>query len=634
MDNKTLSAIPITSEDVKKQLKNAHGMIRSVSWAIVPEVDKSDPSFYQKQMNREEISLNIEELISAVDVDDDLLTYDQLYALRAIRTGLQVAFHVSRDYRKRAGLPDKAVVGRTEVQRTEISEKEQTAGAIALFVFARYVVWHLTPVITNNTFVKNVNVSIDEVDLSRIVDSLKCAIFFLGRSIEREVHGDDQRLVATVYAFAENLQNDIVSRTAALKYIEPYQDVTYQIEDEDFTLTGFEIMQLEDERVEVSEVYPDQVIGNSESVIQVESIMRKVFLYDPVAQVNPIAECGGFQTVSLLSGDPGNGKTLVLSVARTLGRDYAEATGLPYRDLVVPNMVSKMQGESTDLALAYLRKLLDPSTINLGIGDEFEVVMPDHGDDHVSEGDKKVAVEFLKALSGVSTVNRYNMVFLAATNYPQKIDKAMMSRIKSRHYVTGAENPVDYLRFIILNLRKLNNQYPGLVNLKGIDWDKDLMKIEFKNEIKGVNPTATVDELYTRAGEMYDPNDIRFFACFLHMMKLREKTFSLRDCANAIDGVKSHVTDFEIPLEFIVDPQKYRDISIDDKRGLIAELSKKHVVDSGVDFAQMLGIQAKNYAMEALRMKETQLQRDVDKGARSRLVHHLADKRFKNQLSM
>lgn len=632
MSEKVLSAIPISKEDIESKLAEAQALIRSVSWSIVPDISEDDPSYYQKTMNPEKVSLSIESLVKGVKPNDDLHTYDQLHAVRSIRTGLQVAMHVAKDYRKRCGLPDKAVVGRTETQKTEISEKEQTAGAVALFVFARYVVWHLTPIITNNAFVKNVNTSVEQVELSRIVDSLNCALFFLGRAIERESHGDDQRLVATVYAYAEKLQNDIVSRVGALKYVEPYRDVAYQIEEEEFTLAGFEIMELEDRRVEVSEVYPDQVIGNSSSTQTVQSIMKKVFLYDPVAQINPVAELGGFQTVVLFSGDPGNGKTLVLSVARTLGRDYAETTGLPYRDLVVPNMVSKMQGESTDLALAYLRKLLDPNTINLGIGDEFEVVMPDHGDDKVSEGDKKVAVEFLKALSGVSTVNRYNMVFLAATNYPEKVDKAMMSRIKSKQNVTGAEAPIDYLRFIVLNLRKINKQYPGLVNLAGVDWETDLMRLELENTITGVNPMATIDELYVRAGEMYEPNDIRFFAYLLHMIKLRERTFSLRDCANAIDGVKAHVTDFDVPLEFIEKPSAYRDLEIDKKRGLIADLAREHVASSGVDFVEMLGRQIRDYAIEALRMKETQLNRDVEEMARKILVQHLAGEKFKSQI--
>ena len=635
MTERHLSSIPITPDDLKSQLEEATNLLKSVSWSVEQQLNKADTAAYSRSLEKCEEVVSLSDLINAISEDDDLLSDVQLHALRAVRGAFQVARHVAEDYANRAGIPAKGgKPGITQIQITEFNEKKQTSSAIALFIISRYIIWNMQSLLSDNAFLESVNVSVDEVDISRLVPSLRCATFYLGKNIEKEVHGGDARLVAIVHKYAETLQKEILDRVGSLKHTGFFTDITYHLEDADFAVSGFELMTLSHGTVEIKETYPDQVIGSSTAGNEVDQSMRKLFLYDPKSQTNPIKEFGGFQSVQLLSGDPGNGKTLLLSVARTLGRDYAEASGLPYRDLVVPNMVSKMQGESTDLAREYLRQLLDPSTINLGIGDEFEVVIPDHGGDEVSEGDKKVAVEFLKGLSGVGSVDRMNFLFLAATNYPERLDKAFMSRVKSRHCITGAETIDDYMRFLILNLKKLNKLYPDLINIKGVEWDRDIREVRAEDDsYVRTDPTMTVSEIHEMVLKHHDPDDVRFFAAFFYLMKQRQKTFSLRDCANTVDGAKAHVAGFEIPLDWITEPNQYIEKELDHKNGLIAELATHHVDTSGINFAQMLDQKAVYYAEEALRMAETKRQREVEEYTERRLIQHLGEKEFNAKIN-
>ncbi len=635
MSNKKLSSVPITISDLEKQMQEAKNLLNSVSWKVKPEIDLNDPSAYSKSINGQVVTVSIHGSIKAINPDDDLLSDIQSHGLRAIRKAFQIARHVAEDYATRSGVPLKGSdnLGLTAIQITEINEKKQTSAAIALFVFSRWVIWDMQSLLKDNAFVQGVNVSVGEIDISRLVPALSCSTFFLGKNIENEVQKDDFRLVAVINRFVELLQQEVLNRIDSLKHKDFFTDITYQLEGEDFVISGFELMALSHESVDVKEVYPDEVIGNQVAVDGVVQAMRKLFLYDVKTETNPIKEFGGFQSVQLLSGDPGNGKTLLLAVARTLGRDYAKASNLPYRDLVVPNMVSKMQGESTDLAKAYLRSLLDPSTINLGIGDEFEVVIPDHGGDEISEGDKKVAVEFLKALSGVGSVDRLNFLFLAATNYPDKLDKAFMSRVKSRHYITGSETIDDYVRFLILNLRKLNKLHPRLINLQNVEWDRDIREKRASNDsLIRIDPTMSVNEIREEVLKHHEPTDIQFFATFFYLMKQRQATFSMRDCANIVDGTKAHVSGFEVPLEWITESSHYIDIELDGKNGLISDLAVQHVQSSGINFVEMLDQQAVYYAEESLRMAETRRQREVEEYAERLVIKSLGEKEFNKKM--
>ncbi|MFA5993459.1 MAG: AAA family ATPase [Parcubacteria group bacterium] len=634
---KGTSAISITEKELREKLKDAQPILKEATFTVKVGDESSTPTLLQSSPGgqEEEQSISVWKLIHDINSEDDLLSDMRSHALLTIRRGIQIGLHISSAYGARAGIPDSNRETGTQAQITEISEKKQTAAAIALFSMTRYIMWNMQSVLDNNAFLDNVNIVIDEVELSRTVPAIKGAVFFLGKNIESQVGKDDARLAAVVYKYAEVLQDDILNRMDSFKHTSVFTDVTYQLEETDFVIAGFEEMTLSQNTVEVKEVYPADVIGSSKAVAEVEDAVSKLFLYDFETQTHPIKDLGGIQSPMLLSGPPGNGKTLLLSLARTLARDYAAASGLPFRDLVVPNMVSKMQGESSDLAKAFLQKLLDPRTINLGIGDEFEAVMPNHGSDDVSEGDKKVAVEFLKGLSGVSSVDRMNFLFMAATNFPENIDPAFMNRVKSRNYIAGAETMQDYIRFIVMNLRKLNQRYPNLINLTGVDWNMDLRSSRMADDMQVlVDPRMGVADIQAKALEHYAPDDIRFFALFFHMMKSRQKTFSLRDCDNAIGGAKAHLAGFKVPLEWITEQRHYIVQPSEVKTGLVTDLAKDYVATSGINFVQIFTQKIMYYAEEALRMAEVKQQREIEEYAEKRLVNYLGEEAFKKKLGL
>ncbi len=626
-----IASVPITEKNLREYLSNAQAFIDLARWRVA--ITQGSGSYVMSgQTQVKEVSLT--KLVQTIDSEDELYTTTELHVLRAIRRGIQIGYHVENDYRKRSGVYNiDSTVDLHDDQLKEFNEKTQTAAAIVQFVAMRHVLFELNNLISNNTFTKTLSVSVDEVNASQPTRSLQCMMYHLGKNVERSMDGSDDKLVAIVYRYAEELQQEILNRAGSLKYVEFFADVTYQLEESDFVVSGFERIEATIEVVDINETYPEDIIGNTSVSDDAVNLLRKLFLYIPEIKMNPIADFGGFQELQLLNGNPGNGKSMILAMIMTLARDYGEASGKPYQILVVPNLVSKMQGESRTWAENYFRKLFNPNSINIGIADELEASFPDHGGENVSEGDKAVTVEALKKFSGVSTQQLYNFIFFGATNYPENVDRAFMSRFKDKHPIVGAETVDDYVRFIVLNLRKLNSQYRGLINLEGVDWDMDIRAPQIANkETIIIDPTMSVPEIREEALKGYSQNHVYFFARFFFMMKLRQKMFSLRDCANIVGGAKSHVVGFTVPLDLITERKQYIEKPPEAQIEIIADMAREHVKTSGIDFAEMLNQKAMYYAEESLRMAETRRQRAVAAMTERKMVEYLSDIEFRKQL--
>ena len=626
MPNQTANAVTITRAELEEKLKGAQDLIKSVSWTVSNDIDFADATtVYVEGMEREsEQSIGLIALFEAINPKDELFSDAQMHVLRAIRTGLQLGEHVAGCYSERAGIPDSnRETGLSDAQKTAINIKKQTAAAVALFCFARYVIWDLRELVEGNAFLETVKATIPEVELSRIVPAQRASTFYLGKNIEAKVQGDDGRLVAVVQQFAETLQQEIVNRQGALQHTTAFTDVTYLLEETDFNLHGFEVMDFgSTSRATVKRVERDEMIGNTEAIDPLFAAIDKLVLYDPKAQMNPVLALGKFPNVFGLDGDAGNGKTLLGSAGATRFSDRSKEMGLPYKVMVVPSFVDKYQGVSEKAAVRWITEFMDPRYATFGIGDEFEQVVPDHGDSDSSEGQKGVGTAFLKAWDGVSTIARGDSIFVWMTNYIEIIDKAWLSRTNGRAYVGGAETLDDYIRFLVLMLRNVNTNFPGLINITSIDWDMNLRAPQVPDTLHvDVDPSETVEELYRKAQALHDnERDVQFLATFFWLVKKRFKAFSFRSCKNAIEAVTAKVADFEVPEEFVSNPGMYAERQFEEKQGLVADLARAHVKEQGVDFSTMLNESACYFANEALRVGDVQHRRAVEEYKRQLLV--------------
>ena len=194
MSNQTANSVAITKQDLAKQRKEAQTLIGQTAWIVRDVYDPKDPTtVHVAGTNRErEEKVSLTEIFDLIDAEDDLLSDQQMHVLRAIRQGLQLARHIAQSYSDRSGIPSSnRDAGLTSDQVTVINEKKQTAAAVALFSFTRYVMWDIRELVSDNAFTGNVAVTIDEVELSRVVPALRAMVFYLGKNIEKQTLGDD-----------------------------------------------------------------------------------------------------------------------------------------------------------------------------------------------------------------------------------------------------------------------------------------------------------------------------------------------------------------------------------------------------------------------------------------------------------
>lgn len=623
MNQDSLSAIPITKADLQKALEKVAGLIKSVSWSIAPVVDDNDPSYYQKKLEKKEVSVSISELIHAIDPSDDLLSDEQLHLLRAIRCASQVAYHVSKDYMKRAGVPDKMPRGATQAQKTELNEKEQTASAIALFTMTRYILWDIQSLITDNAFLKNVNVQIDEVELSRVIPSLRCATFFFGRAIESESHNDDARLIATVYRYVELLQQEILNRCGALKYVEYFSDVTYQLEESDFAISGFALVDLAGAlSVEFNRLNFNQIVGNRDAKHFMRMDAMRRACYDLQEQKNPFLELGGITPVFMGYGIPGTGKSMAIAAYATLLSDLCAIAGIPFLFHPLPdNLIDSFQGNSAKNMINWMKPIQDPSRIVWAPIDDAESILENRLNQGVSEGVKAVIGVFLRYTEGAYAINRGNSAIGVFTNLPEKIDSAIISRIQARFDINGARTVNDFLDQDHLWWSKLEESESGFVDMlspDGYEWYTDqgaLKSLGYVSAHLDVPQEGGVKELYDKVLKEHPLNSHEFVATYYTYVQQRYPLFSSRDVRNIQFAVNLRIMDFDIPEEWFGDNHDvFLGKNYQGKMDMILELRRANM--KGLTFSEIRMQEINRYLDNMAKIADADFKRRVDEGVK------------------
>ena len=239
METGSQNAVEITQDDLRAQAERADPALSSTTWDITPEVSSTDPSRHTRGMRQVSDKINIIGLIEAIDPTDDLPSDAQLHATRAIRNALRLGRHVAYNYLERANVPE-STRGLPDALRAVAIEKNRSAAAIMNFVIAQYLLWDMCELSADNTFLGTVAAEVNEVNLERPMQALRCATYYLGKHIERNVQSDDAQLAATIYRFAESLRDATVSRVSAMVHFEPFTLVTYLLEGTTFSINGFE----------------------------------------------------------------------------------------------------------------------------------------------------------------------------------------------------------------------------------------------------------------------------------------------------------------------------------------------------------------------------------------------------------
>lgn len=617
MSEKLLSGVPISEQDLESHQADALASIKSVDWNVRPDIDPNDPNAYQKRLESKSVSVSIWDIVHSID-DDELLSDKQNHILRCLLKAQQIGRHVADDYAERSNIVSGSKTRLTDSQRSEMTVKKQTGAAIALFAMARYLVWDLQDHITDNAFLGNTGVQIDEVDLARKVPAIKCATFFLGQNMQKIVNGDDDRLIAVVYAYAEALQQEIIKRCESLKFTEPFTSIAYQLEESDFSISGFDLIDLSGtSSVEFNRVSFEEVVGNHDSKHFLRNDAKRRACYNIEAQKNVFVELGGLTPIFMGEGIPGTGKSMMIAAYATILSDYCKALGKPFLFHPLPdNIIDSFQGNSAKNMLAWMKPMQDPNRIVWAPIDDAENILENRVHQGVSEGVKAAIGVFLRYTEGAYAINRGNSSIGVFTNIPENIDPAVMSRIQARFNIDGAQSVTDIIDQNYLFWSKIEEFEPGFVRMSDPEGHQYLAKQgaakDFGEISEDLNEpqNSEVKVIFEKALEISDPNNHEFFGEYYRGIQKVYKLFSSRDIRNIHSAINLRIMDFEVPDEWVENPEAFSDQSYEIQLEMAKELRRANM--KGLSFAEIMLQESNRYLDNMAKVQDAEMQRNVE----------------------
>lgn len=616
MNANNQNAVEITKSDLDEHRESADNNLKAISWSVTPIFDENDPSAYSKQSQERNEKISLSELINGVDPSDTLPSDVQLHTLRAIRGAIQVARHISENYSERSGVPESAA-GFTDQMKTVVLEKQQTASAIAAFVMAQYLLWDMRSLANTSSFLDTVNVTVDEIVLEVPKSTIRCAGFYLAKNIEREVKGDDTRLIAVVYRYAEQLRDEVLARLSSFRHLEAFEQVTYLLEGTDFSVAGFQAVDFgAATSIEFNRVNMEEIVGNADAKHFARRLVMRMLCYNINAQRNVFTELGGLAPVWMGYGKPGTGKSMLIAAVATLFKEYCDRLGIPFLFHPLPdNIIDSYQGNSAKNMVAWMKAAHDPSRIVFMPVDDAEDILEERTRQGVSEGVRAAIGVFLRYTEGAYAINRGNATIGVFTNLPEQIDAAVRSRIQGRMVIDGADSREDFLDQDYIWLEKFGDQ-PDFNNLiLPTDYEymaaqQQLTSMADAVQTRDEPEHKTVHDIFTDVAFRHDPLTHDFFANLYLAFMERFPAFSSRDVRNVQSAVDQRIMDFDMPEAWFETPETFCTLDYDRQREMVIDLRTENM--GGLSFAQIYRQEVVRYLDNYARIADAQFDREVE----------------------
>lgn len=598
--------IPIKEDDLTHYKKRVTDLLRSASWQSKRDLATmkaetapkgSEVVFRGRQpLERPVQSFSILELAKNIAKSDEIMEEGVNQGLNLLRQGMCVAFHVADLYSKTAGLESlrernsKAQL-QTPTEQLEFREKTETHAAISIFVFSYYVSCKLAK---RSEELSGINLPFnglpESLALAGQLSSLQCVLYHFSSYLKEGavVTGLDFLRMAQLY-FGAVLQ-EIKNRVPALKHTEAYTERSYRLVRGDFSISGFHgdllgaRLPVEFKRVDIN-----TIVGNRDAKLHGRRVAQSLIAYDFEAKMNPMVELGGFPWVYLMKGIPGTGKTLLISAVLTLVADYCKELGIPFRPHLFPNaIVSTFQGGSAENMEQWMTPLRNPQELILAPIDDAENSFQDRTMQGVSAGVREVIGVFLRQTEGASAINRGNAMIMFATNIPEQLDRAVLSRVLARMDVDGARTREDFLDQNGMWTKGVGKLRNGFMDLA---WPRDYEHLSAQRlrtaaeraaeeviELRDKKLAAIVEEV----SRTHKPTEQDFYAALFVKVQKEFSFFSSRDVRNIQTAVGTRLLDFDFPEEWLSKRDSFVVLPYGKKKEMIIDLMQENL--KGVKF--------------------------------------------------
>ncbi|MCP4318780.1 MAG: AAA family ATPase [Hyphomicrobiales bacterium] len=508
--------------------------------------------------------------VAAIHPDDPMLSIAQHSVLFRARRGLAVALALSDVYAKQSDLESlqaqNSAAPLSGEAATHFKALLSASGYVAAFSFAAYLLQLLgsegEPV--NDT---------EEPDF--LFDTPQDALKSMLAGLDDALSGsaDDATLTSRAKAFARTAIDGLLQRRSRFDGLSDFAEVHIRIEQDDFTLDGFDVAPGERRKpLSMSFKQPDEIIGNHIAKYQAMKLAKMLMAYDFDRQMNPFVDLGGFLFTFIGDGMPGTGKTILIQMIAGLINDYCQVAGYPfhYENFGV-DRISSYQGKSGQNCKGFVDNVINPRAIGFGTVDDIDQIAARRADDRASAGQHEVTAVLMESFAGASTVIRGNCAFGMFSNYPENVDDALRQRAGARWLVDGPQSRNDYIDIFVL-LAGSNHDIPlGKHDLYSGQQIKKAVSASYAGHDRPKEDgLIAVWERFEK--EHGDVSTMAGVGGYLHRIKLAEPRFTGRAIKNITDAIKMRAMDIELPDAWFETPEAFMHKPYDEKTSMIEEL--------------------------------------------------------------
>ncbi len=511
---------------------------------------------------------------------DGLVSPVQANVLNALRRATAIALAMAETFAQATPLAElkKANLEARlpDPRKAEFSELLAAEALVVMHAFANATAYLLSPLMGADTVEVG---TVEEVLTDNAPLAIQGALWELDQDIAA-LASDDARLVATVTAFCEALMERVAARAETAPKAAPYAGASWRIEADGLTLSGFKPARAAKGSILTMQFKkPSEVVGNHIAKYQALRLSKMLMAYDFERKLNPFAELGGFIFTFMGDGKPGTGKTTLIQMMAGLISGYCTTAGYPFRyQNFSIDQIDSYQGKSGQNAKAFVDAIIDPSVISFGTIDDIDQVAGKRGDRQSSAGQQEVTAVFMGAFAGANTVVRGNCTFGMFSNFPENVDDALRQRAGARFLVDGPQSREDYIDILALLLGK-NHAIPlGDHDLYAAQEIRKAVAASFEGH--GRPQEEGLVKVWDQVARDNGPLDtIAKIGTYLKAIQQADDRFTGRAIKNITDAVKVRAMDFELPDEWMENPDLFLFKSYDEKLAMIRGLMQPISVD-------------------------------------------------------
>ncbi|MGO4914106.1 ATP-binding protein [Pseudogemmobacter sp. W21_MBD1_M6] len=524
--------------------------------------------------------VRLTERVAATGGDDPLPSALQATVMQALRRAIAVALAVSDAFGQATGL---AALKRANLdgalgtdKRGEFADLLTAEALLTLHVFGNATAFLLS------AHASEAVVEIGEVE-EVLTDNGQLALHGAIWELDQDLAllaTDEGKLVAVVMAYAEQVMEKVALRAQGAARLGAFTGVSYRVEADDFTIAGFTPARRgRGKPLVMAFKKPHEVVGNHIAKYQALRLAKMLMAYDFDRKLNPFAEMGGFIFTFMGDGKPGTGKTTLIQMMAGLINDYCQVAGYPFRyaNLSTDN-IDSYQGKSGQNAKAFVNGVMDPNVIGFGTIDDIDQIAGKRGDRQSSAGQLEITSVLMESFAGANTVVRGNCTFGMFSNYPENVDDALRQRAGARFLVDGPQTRDDYIDILHLLLGKTHAIPVGDHDLFAAQEIKKAVAASF-NQHGRPQEDGLIRVFDSVSKEIGALDTIAKLGTYLKAIQEADPRFTGRAIKNITDAVKVRAMDFELPDEWMENPELFLFRPYDEKLTLIRDMSKPITVD-------------------------------------------------------